>query len=141
MLHGLAGVVHARLVRELPALAPVPVASGVVALGLRVAFEDDRFARGTAVLYRRRSRRSPSRDRKPHSERKRKQADESHLFSPLTEPFGNIDINAICQISILTERFGHAKATTQRCAIDGTRGYTEPCRAAARCAGRPNRGV
>ena len=36
-------VMHARLVRKLPALAPVAVASGVVALGLRVTFEDDRF--------------------------------------------------------------------------------------------------
>lgn len=35
-------------------------------------------------------------------------------FLPLTEPFGNIYINAICKISILTERFGHALASTQR---------------------------
>jgi hypothetical protein len=35
-------------------------------------------------------------------------------FLPLTEPFGNIHINAICEISTLTERFGHALASTQR---------------------------
>jgi hypothetical protein len=33
---------------------------------------------------------------------------------PLTEPFGNIYINSICKISILTERFGHALASAQR---------------------------